>query len=92
MQKVKSAIMAVVIGMMVALWAAPAVCTDTPVNINTAPKEVLMTLKYVGEEYAERIIAYRETQKFTSPEDIMKVKGIGKKIYETNKDMITVTD
>ena len=61
------------------------------ININTAVKEKLMELDKVGPQYAERIIEYREkVALFELPEDIMKVKGIGKKIYETNKDRITV--
>lgn len=92
MQKVKTTILAVVIGLIVAVWVAPVMAVDTKVNINTATKEVLVTLKHVGEEYARRIIAYRDNEKFSSPEDIMNVKGIGKKIYEANKDLIIVTD
>jgi competence protein ComEA len=61
------------------------------VNINTAVKEKLIELDGIGPKYADRIIEYREkVAPFKTPEDIMKVKGIGKKIYEANKDRITV--
>ena len=61
------------------------------ININTALKEQLVELDKVGPKYAERIIEYREkVAPFEKPEDIMKVKGIGEKIYEANKDRITV--
>jgi competence protein ComEA len=61
------------------------------VNINSATKEQLMTLSGVGEKVATGIIAYREKiEPFKKPEDIMKVKGIGIKTFEKNKDRITV--
>ncbi len=60
------------------------------ININTAGKEELMTLPNIGEKRAEAIMKYRETQPFESPEDIMKVTGIGKKYYESMKDLIDV--
>ena len=61
------------------------------VNINTAGMEELIELDKIGPKYAERIIEYREkVAPFETPEDIMKVKGIGKKTYEANKDRIVV--
>ncbi len=61
------------------------------VNINTAPVEQLMQLDRVGANYAERIVEYRENMgRFEKPEDIMKVKGIGPKTWEANKDRIVV--
>lgn len=59
------------------------------VDINSATKEELMTLKSIGEKVAANIIAHREKNgPFQAPEDIMKVKGIGPKIFEKNKDRI----
>ena len=61
------------------------------VNINTAPVEELIQLDRIGMKYAERIVEHRETVgPFLQPEDIMKVKGIGKKTWEANKDKISV--
>ena len=61
------------------------------VNINTAPVEQLIQLDRIGMKYAERIVEYREKiGPFLKPEDIMKVKGIGEKTWEANKDKITV--
>ena len=61
------------------------------ININTAPVEELVKLNGIGSQYATRIVQYREEQgPFATPEDITKVKGIGIKTFEANKDLITV--
>lgn len=61
------------------------------VNINTASKDKLMTLKGVGESRAEAIIAYREQNGcFNSIEEIMNVNGIKAGSFEKIKDSITV--
>ncbi len=61
------------------------------VNINKARKEELIKLSGIGEVYAQRIIDYRERSGgFKSIEEIMKIKGIGKKKFEKLKDKITI--
>lgn len=61
------------------------------ININTASADELEKLKQVGPNYAIRIIEYREKNgPFEKPEDIMKVKGIGPKTFELNKEQIVV--
>ena len=61
------------------------------ININTAPDEELVKLKRVGPVIAGRIVEYRETHgPFQRPEDIRKVKGIGQKTWEDNKNVIAV--
>ncbi|MCE1247085.1 MAG: helix-hairpin-helix domain-containing protein [Firmicutes bacterium] len=59
------------------------------ININTASVDDLDKLPYVGKKKAQKIIEYREKNgKFTCPEDIMNVNGIGKGIFESIKDRI----
>ena len=62
------------------------------VNINTASKEELMSLKGIGEATAEAIIEYRKENKFKKIEDIKNVKGIGDKKFESIKEDIEVKD
>ena len=59
------------------------------VNINKATVDELCVLKRIGPSYAQRIVDYREQYgPFEKPEDIMKVKGIGLKTFEANKEII----
>jgi competence protein ComEA len=61
------------------------------ININTADESELTTLPGIGDKKAETIIAYRdENGEFKSVEDIMNVKGIGEKLFDGIKDLITV--
>lgn len=61
------------------------------ININTAPKEVLMTISGIGESKAEDIINYREANgAFKTKEEIKNVPGIGDSIYSKIEETITV--
>ena len=60
------------------------------INLNSATKEELMMLPGIGESTAEKILLYRkEHNGFRKPEDIQKIKGIGKKKFEKLKPYIT---
>ena len=80
----------VFIGLLVMLYLVPAVANMGKVNINTDDKAQLVTLKNVGDIIADRIIEYRKITPFEVPEDIMKVKGVGQKVFDANKDRIIV--
>ncbi len=60
------------------------------ININTAPKEMLMSLSGIGDVYAGKIIEYRNKKQFTTIEEIKNIQGIGDKIFDKIKDSITV--
>ena len=61
------------------------------ININQADAKTLTTLKGIGKDRAVKIIEYREKNgPFEKVEDLMKVKGIGKKIFEQNKNVLSV--
>lgn len=61
------------------------------VNINTATASELESLPRIGPKVAQRIVDYRnQNGNFKKVEDIMKVRGIGEKLFEQIKDRITV--
>lgn len=61
------------------------------ININTANLEELQTLPRIGPAIAQRIIDYRkEHGPFKRIEDLLKVQGIGERVFEQIKDRITV--
>lgn len=64
---------------------------SAPIDLNTASKAQLMLLPGVGEKTAEAIIEVRKRSPFRKPEDIMKVKGIGRKKFEAMSQYIVVT-
>lgn len=69
----------------------PGVGSGGKVNINTADVALLDTLPNIGESRAQGIIDYREAYgPFTSIEQIMDVPGIGEKMFEDLRDLITV--
>jgi len=68
--------------------------TNTPkakININTATQAELESLPRIGPKVAQRIIEYRaQNGNFKKIDDLMKVKGIGEKIFAQIKELITV--
>lgn len=61
------------------------------ININTATVIQLSTLPRIGEKIALRIVNFRKQNgKFKRIEELMKVKGIGEKLFVKLKDRITV--
>lgn len=62
-----------------------------PIDLNSADVTALQTLPGVGPVTAEAIIAHRETQPFTSVEDLLLVQGIGPKTYDRLKDLVSVS-
>ena len=69
----------------------PEETSDGKVNLNTADKELLMTLPGIGSTRADAIIAYRtQFGGFASEEEIMNISGIKNSLYEQIRDRITV--
>lgn len=63
----------------------------TKININTASAAELQNLPRIGPKVAQRIIDYRtQNGPFKKVEDLMKVRGIGEKVFNQIKDLITV--
>lgn len=60
------------------------------VNLNTASQAELETLPGVGPKLAERIMAARKQQPFTSFDDVARVQGIGEKLLDRWRDRVTL--
>jgi len=70
---------------------APQPAGDGRVNLNTADVAALDTLPRIGAAMAQRIIDWREANgRFTSVEDLLAVPGIGDKMLEALRDLVTV--
>uniref|UniRef100_UPI0040473AAA ComEA family DNA-binding protein n=1 Tax=Aliarcobacter sp. TaxID=2321116 RepID=UPI0040473AAA len=50
------------------------------INLQTASKEELMSVKGIGEKKAEQIMEYRKTNKINTPDDLKNIKGFGNSI------------
>ncbi len=92
MKKLKTVSVIVLISWLFLSFCQPVMASSGKININTGTKKELITFKHVGDKIAERIIEYRKAHPFEKPEDIMKVKGVGQKVFDANKQMITVKD
>ena len=92
MGKIKRSLIFVLAVLLFASFCQPVMASKGKININTASKKELTTLKGVGDKIADRIIEYRKEHSFKKIEDLMEVKGIGQKIFDNNKDLITVKD
>lgn len=89
-----SSIRQLLVALVLALAFACPVMAASPVDINSASAKVLAEgLQGVGLSKAEAIVAYREQHgPFRSVEQLDKVKGIGKKTVERNRDNIVLGD
>lgn len=64
---------------------------DGRVNLNTADVAAFDTLPRVGPAIAQRIVDWREANgRFTSVDDLLAVPGIGDKMLDSLRDLVTV--
>lgn len=103
---ISSMFLALLVGISSAAHAAPAPVGAEPVvaanilpeaelvtiNLNTADEVTLQReLSGIGAAKAKAIVAYREANgEFTSTDELLEVKGIGKAIFEKNRDKVAV--
>ncbi|WP_372870669.1 ComEA family DNA-binding protein [Shewanella sp.] len=61
------------------------------ISINTATAAELQLLKGIGEAKAKAIVQYREQYgRFASVEDLTKVSGVGQKVLDDNRDLLSL--
>jgi len=93
---IKNLVLSVVLGLVFSTFLSLQLQADQKgsekkININTASLAELQKLPRIGEKVAQRIIDFRKKNgKFKKIEEIMKVKGIGEKMFKRMKDLITV--
>ncbi|MDX9789515.1 MAG: helix-hairpin-helix domain-containing protein [Candidatus Kapaibacterium sp.] len=63
---------------------------NVKIDLNNASKLELMKLPNIGEKTAVAILNFRKEHRFEKPSDIMKIKGIGVKKFESMKEFIEV--
>ncbi|MEN5238961.1 MULTISPECIES: ComEA family DNA-binding protein [Pseudomonas] len=70
----------------------PAEQANKRVDLNTADAQTLQkALNGIGQAKAQAIVAYREANgPFTSVDELLEIKGIGKALLERNRDKLMV--
>ncbi len=77
--------------LVITLLLSGAALAATSVDINAADTKTLETLDGVGPSKARAIVEYRQANgPFKSADDLGKVKGIGQKTLDANRDRISV--
>lgn len=85
--------MALVLAVVFAFGSAGFAAEGAKIDLNKATVAELTALDRIGEAVAQRIVEYREQNgPFATIEDLKNVKGVGDKIFEANKDRITVSN
>ena len=64
---------------------------DGVVNLNTAPIELLGVLPGIGPSKARGIVAYRERRSFRTVDELVRVKGIGRRMVRDLRSHLAVT-
>lgn len=85
-----SAILAAFLAAAVSATAGESAESGAVVNINTATAAELSLLPGVGPSKAQAIIKYRGSHKFKKVEDILRVKGIGRKSFNAMRPYLAV--
>lgn len=76
---------------LLALASIPMAAAEGKVNVNSAEADQLSLLPRIGEVVAQRIIDFRaENGRFSQPEELMLVEGIGEKTFELIEPWISL--
>ncbi len=61
-----------------------------PINLNTATVRQLMVLPGIGRHRARRIVLMRERKPFRRTSELLKIRGIGRKMYHRLRPFVHV--
>ena len=84
---------AALLGLILLAWSAGARASkgvDGVVNLNTAPAVVLALLPGVGPSKADAILAYRQRRAFRTIDELVRIKGIGRKMVRRLRPHLAV--
>lgn len=97
---VRLALLAVLLAALCPAHAAGAQAAEAPteepaapvgqVNLNTASAEELQRLPGVGPSRAVAIVEYRERHPFRRVEELMRIRGIGRKTFRRLRPLLTL--
>lgn len=59
-------------------------------NLNTASEKELAMLPGIGPKRAKLIVEYRGQKTFEKPEDVRKIRGVGRGVFAKIKDHVSV--
>ncbi len=74
-----------------ALGASPVAVTDK-VDLNHASLGQLEALPGIGEKRAEAIVSFREHHLFRRTQELLRIKGIGRKLFVRLKPLVIAGD
>ena len=78
------------IGLGIAPAARAGKAVDGVVNLNTAPVEVLGLLPGIGPAKATEIVVYRKRRPFRTVDELVRIKGIGRKMVRRLRGHLAV--
>jgi competence protein ComEA len=62
------------------------------VDLNHAPLSALETLPGIGAKRANAIVAFREHRPFRRPQELLRIKGIGPRLFARLKSLVIAED